>query len=177
MFDQEDQKFPRSWLLDTNLGGDRLDWVTPFGAEKVLECYRAVAAQWAEGIEIMRRGLTKAAGRQRDDLQREIDTAAFCLVQLISAGNVVEFLLARDAFYEADDADEKRALLDQMEEVCRAEVDNAEATIPLCDADSRLGWHGEAYGYMINAGLIEAKLEGLHEILDERIPAERSRLD
>jgi len=176
MFDQQDQKFPRSWLLDTDLGGDRLDWVGPFGAEKVLECYRAVTDQWAEGIEIMRRALPKTGGRALDDLQREIDLAGFCLNQLISSANVVEFLLARDAFYESDDADEKRALLDQMEQVCRAEIDNANATIPLCDADSRLGWHGEAYGYMINRELIEEKLVGLREILEQRIPEERERL-
>ncbi len=176
VFDQIDQKFPRSWLLDTNLEGDRLDWVNPFGAEKVLECYRAVADQWAEGIETMREGLPKASGPALDELQREIDVAAFCLTQLISSANVVEFLLARDALHEAGDADEKRALLDRMEQVCRAELDNANSAIPLSDADSRLGWHGEAYGYMINRGLIEAKLAGLREILDRRIPAERAKL-
>ncbi len=176
MFDQADQKFPRSWLLDTNLGGDRLDWITPFGAEKVLECYRAVAKQWAEGIEIMREGLPKAQGRQLEDMQREIDMAGFCLAQLISAANVVEFLLARDAYYASEDAEEKRALLDRMEAACRSELDNALAAIPLCDADSRLGWHGEAYGYMINRELIEDKLVGLREIMQERIPAERNGL-
>jgi hypothetical protein len=176
VFDQIDEKFPRSWLLDTDLEGDRLDWVGPFGAEKVLECYRAVADQWAEGIETMRQGLPKAEGRQLDALQQEIDMAAFCLTQLVSSAHVVEFLLARVAYYESGDADEKRDLLDQMEQVCRAEVDNAKSAIPLCDADSRLGWHGEAYGYMINRGLIEAKLTGLREILDERLPMERERL-
>ncbi|MFW6438165.1 MAG: hypothetical protein ACOCZ7_04040, partial [Armatimonadota bacterium] len=176
VFDQIDQKFPRSWLLDDNLEGDRLDWVGPFGAEKVLECFRAVADQWAEGVEIMRRALPKTGGRALDALQREIDLAVFCLAQLISSGNVVEFLLARDAFYASNDANEKRELLDQMEQVCRAEIDVAHATIPLCDADSRLGWHGEAYGYMINRELIDEKLAGLYEILEQRIPAERERL-
>ncbi|MGI5818786.1 MAG: glycoside hydrolase family 20 zincin-like fold domain-containing protein [Armatimonadota bacterium] len=176
IFDQVDQKFPRSWMLDTNLGGDHLDWVSPFGAEKVLECFRTVAERWAEGVEIMRGALPVARGAALDALQREIGVSAFCLTQLISAGNVVEFLLARDAFHESGDDHEKRALLDAMEQVCRAEIDNAHAAMPLCDADSRLGWHGEAYGYMINRELIEAKLAGLRELLNERIPEERAKL-
>ena len=176
VFDQVDQAFPRSWLLDRNLEGDRLDWVSPFGAEKVLECYRAVAEQWAEGTEMMREGLPKAHGPARDALQREIGMAAFCLTQLVSSANVVEFLLARDAFYASEDADEKRGLLDRMEQVCRAELDNAKSAMPLCDVDSRLGWHGEAYGYTINRELIEDKLDGLREILEERIPRERAAL-
>jgi hypothetical protein len=173
VFERSDQKFPRSWLLDNNLDGDRLDWAGPFGPEKTLECYRAVARQWAEGIEIMREGLPKAQGAQLDAMQREITLAAFCLTQLVSSANVVEFLLARDAYYASGDAAEKRALLDQMEATCRAELDNALSAIPLCEADSRLGWHGEAYGYMIDRELIEEKLVGLREIIERRIPAAR----
>ncbi len=173
VFDRRDQKFPRSWLLDNNLDGDRLDWAGPFGPEKTLECYRAVARQWAEGIEIMREGLPKAQGAQLDAMQREITLAAFCLTQLVSSANVVEFLLTRDAWYASEDPAEKRALLDQMEATCRAELDNALSAIPLCEADSRLGWHGEAYGYMIDRELIEEKLVGLREIIEQRIPAAR----
>ncbi|NLO05629.1 MAG: hypothetical protein GX131_07330 [candidate division WS1 bacterium] len=175
LFDQVDHKFPRSWLLDTERG-DKLDWVNPFGVEKVLECYHAVAAQWAEGIALMEQGLPKALGMDSERMEREIGVARFCLHQLISSANVVEFLLARDAFYASEDAAEKLSRLEEMERICRAEAENAEATIPLCDADSRLGWHGEAYGYMINRPLIEEKLEGLREIVEERIPAERTKL-
>ncbi len=176
VFDRIDRKFPRSWLLDTVTEGDRLDWVGPFGAEKVLECYRAVAEKWAKGIELMEPALELAEGADRERLEREIGVARFCLTQLISSANVVDFLLTRDAYYEAEDADEKRRLLDRLEEICRNEMENASSAIPLCEADSRLGWHGEGYGYMINRELIEAKLAGLRRIIDERIPAEREKL-
>ena len=176
VFDQVDQKFPRSWLLDTVTGGDRLDWVNPFGAEKVLECYRATADQWAEGVATMRRALAKAEGADRARLEREIGVAELCRLQLVSAANVTDFLLTRDAMYAADDPGEKARLLDRMEQLCRDEHESATQAIPLCEADSRLGWHGEGYGYMINGPLIERKLEGLREIMQQRIPAERSKL-
>ncbi len=176
VFDRRDQKFPRSWLLDTNLDGDRLDWVSPFGAEKVLECYRTVADNWLEGVEMMQQGLDRATGADRDRLEREIGVAKMCYRQLVSAGNVVDFLLARDAFYASDDPSAKRVLLDRMERICRDEAANATLAIALCDADSRLGWHGEGYGYMIDRELIAEKLSGLGDIIERRIPAERRKL-
>lgn len=176
VFDQIDRKFPRSWMLDTDVEGDRLDWVQPFGAQKVLECYRAVAEQWAEGLELMEPALEEAQGWPREQLAREISVARFCLSQLVSAANVTGFLLARNAFYASDDPRERRRLLDRMDLICRDELENASSAIPLCEADSRLGWHGEAYGYLINRELIERKLEGLREIVEHRIPAERAKL-
>jgi len=176
VYDQTDQKFPRSWLLDTIIAGDRLDWVGPFTVEKVIECYRAVIDQWAEGLELMDAALAAAAGGDLARLEREINLVRFCLIQLKSAANVTEFLATRDAMYEADDPQVKRGLLDRMEELCRAEMDNAPEAIPLVEADSRLGWHGEAYGPMITPELIADKLEGLRIILEERIPVDRAKL-
>jgi len=175
-FDRIDRKFPRSWLLDTVIEGDRLDWVSPFGAEKVVECYRAVAEQWAAGIELMGPALDEAAGADRKRLEREIGVARYCLVQLLSSANITEFIMTRDAYHAAVDPAQRLTLLDRMEELCRDEVGSARAAIPLCEADSRLGWHGEGYGYMVTPELIEAKLEGMRRIIDDRIPAERAKL-
>lgn len=60
--------------------------------------------------------------------------------------------------------------------MCRDEVANARAALPLVDADARLGWHGEAYGHMISRPLVEQKPAGLRAILGERIPQERAKL-
>ncbi len=176
-FDRIDRKFPRSWMLDEVIDGDRLDWVGPFGAEKVVECFRAVAARWELGEMLMVEGLAKCAGDDRRRLERELGVATMCRLQIVSAANVVEFILHRDAFLEAAEADEKRRRLEAMADVCRAEDENARLAIPLCEADSRLGWHGEAYGHMISRALIERKLAGLDDILNRRIPEELGKLD
>lgn len=178
IWDQIDRKFPRSWLLDTEIEGDRLnDWTSPFGPEKVSECYRTVAENWLDGIKRMEQGLEKTSGPDRNRLEREIGVARICRIQLISGANVVDFLLARDEMYSESDPERKRDLLERLEQICRDEVQNARAAIPLCEADSRLGFHGEAYGYLFNRDLIEEKLEGLQEILENRIPEMRRSLD
>lgn len=176
-FDTIDQDFPRSWLLDDQTRGDRLErWSSPFGPAKVAECFRAVVAKWGEGVALMRQAISLTEGDDRVRLERETGPAEMCRLQLLCSANLIEFLLARNALLDATDAQEKSAQLDTMERLCRAELEDAAAAIPLCEADSRLGWHGEAYGYMITPELIEEKLAGLRQILEARIPAERAKL-
>jgi len=176
-FDRIDKAFPNSWLLDEDPRGDIVgEWTSPFGGPKVVECYRAVAAGWQEGVDLMRRGLAKARGEDRQRLERELGVAEICRIQLVCSADLIDFLMARDAFIEATDAAERRRLLDRMEALCKDERATAALAIPLCEADSRLGWHGEAYGPMFTRELIEAKLAGLEDILTRRIPEERAKL-
>ena len=177
-FDRIGKAFPNSWLLDEDPRGDIVgEWTSPFGGPKVVECYRAVAAGWQEGVDRMRRGLAKAQGEDLERLDREIGVAEICRIQLACSANLIDFLMARDAFLGATNAAEKRCLLDRMEALCRDERATAALAIPLCEADSRLGWHGEAYGPMFTPELIRAKLAGLDDILTRRIPEERAKLD
>ncbi len=173
IFDQIDKAFPHSWLLDKDIRGDRLDWATPFGPEKVLECYRSEARKGAQAVDMLHTALDKTSGEDRRRLQREAGVLEFHLIQTRSAANVVDFLLRRDEFYAATAPAEKTALLDRIEAICKDEMENAGRAIPLLQADPRLGWHGEAYGYMISPELVEQKLEGLREILERRIPQAR----
>jgi hypothetical protein len=176
MFDQIDHRFPNSWLLDKEIEGDRLDWAVPFGPEKVLECYRSEVAQGSPAVAMLQAVIEKTTGEDRRRLQRETGVMQFHLIQTQSAANVVDFLLTRNAYYASQDAAEKRELLDRMEAICRDEMANAAAAIPLLQADPRLGWHGEAYGYMIAPELIEQKVTGLQDILNHRIAEERGKL-
>ncbi len=173
MFDQIDKAFPNSWLLDKDIRGDQLTWATPFGPEKVLECYRSEVSKGAEAVEILQAALKKTSGEDHRRLAREAGVLEFHLIQTRSGANVVDFLLRRDEFYASTQPAERAALLDRMEAVCRDETENAERAIPLLEADPRLGWHGEAYGYMISPELVRQKLEGLQDILQRRIPEAR----
>jgi hypothetical protein len=176
MFDQVNKPFPNSWLLEKDIEGDQFGWAAPFGPEKVLECYRSEVAKAAEGLALLDQALARTTGDDHRRLARELGVARFHTIQTTSAANVVDFLLTRDAFYASSDATEKTALLNRMETICRDEVVNAEASLPLLDADPRLGWHGEAYGYMISRELVEQKLALLRALLDSRLPAERAAL-
>lgn len=176
IFDRINKSFPNSWLLDRDIRGDLLDWAVPFGPEKVMECYRSEVAKAAPAVEMLERAVERSSGEDRRRLQRELGVVKFHLVQLTSAANVVDFLLTRNAYHEATDPTEKSRLLDRVEDICRQEMENAARALPLLEADPRLGWHGEAYGYMISRPLVEEKLAQLRELLDARLPRERAAL-
>jgi hypothetical protein len=176
VFDQIDRPFPNSWLLDKEIEGDRLDWASPFGPEKVLECYRAEVAGGKPAVAKLEAVLPRTTGEDHRRLSRETGVMKFHLIQTHCAANVVDFLLRRNEFYASTDAAEKAALLDRIEAICRDELEVAAQAIPLLQADARLGWHGEAYGYMINVPDIETKLAQLRELVEVRLPAERAKL-
>jgi hypothetical protein len=176
IFDPIDRAFPNSWLLDKEIEGDRLDWASPFGPEKVLECFRFEATEGRQALPLLDAAIARLAGEDKRRLQRETGVMKFHLIQTESAANVVDFLLRRNEFHASEDKAEKLALLDRIEAICRGELDNAAQAIPLLQSDPRLGWHGEAYGYMINVPAIEDKLARLQALVDERLPLERAKL-
>jgi len=162
------QTFPRSWLLDCDVDGDDMsNWLSPFTAEHVLTCFHSLCGRWREGVRAMLDALPLAQGGDAEALAREAGAARVCGCQFRSAANVVDFLLTRDQWYEAEDAEAKETLRGRLVEILRDEERNCEEALPLVDADSRLGFHGEGYGYMFNRPLIEAKLSRLRDALAE----------
>jgi hypothetical protein len=158
--------FPRSWLLDCNVDADDMsNWVSPFGAEHVLRCFRSLYQRWQQGVRVLDEAVTLADGEDRAALMLEAGVARICAIQFRSAANVVDFLLTRDQWYRASSPAERQRLRARLVEILQDEENNCEAALPLVDADSRLGFHGEAYGYMFNRPLIEAKLARLRETI------------
>jgi hypothetical protein len=66
------------------------------------------------------------------------------------------------------------AIVDEMVALAEAEIANAEATIPLVDADSRLGWE-PSMEYMCDRAHLEWKISQVREVIDEQLPALRPR--
>jgi hypothetical protein len=176
LFDQVNKPFPHSWLFVKDVEGDQFGWASPFGPEKVLECFRAEVEGGEKALGVLKEALGKVTGEDRRRLVKETGLMEFHLVQTECAANVTEFLLLRNAYYEASDPAEKIRLLDQIEKICHDERATAQRALPLLAADARLGWHGEAYGYMISPELIAEKLARLEALIEERLPAERARL-
>lgn len=66
------------------------------------------------------------------------------------------------------------AILDQMEELLEAEAENARATIPLVEFDSRLGWEATG-GYICDARRLRWKLRQVRYIIDCEIATLRKQ--
>lgn len=77
-------------------------------------------------------------------------------------------------FVEADE-DKIKEMLDRMIEIGEAEIKNAENTIPLVEADSRLGWE-PSMEYMTDKRHLLWKIRQVRDVLEFQIPKYRSAL-
>lgn len=75
------------------------------------------------------------------------------------------------------EADKERAYLwlERMEELALREIANAEAAIPLVEADSRLGWE-PSMEYMTDAARLRWKIDQVRSVLDHEFADYRSSL-
>ncbi len=164
--ERQDKPFPRSWLLDLDEEGDDLQSCTkPFGPEHVVRCFRAVAGGFERGAQAMLAAADRLEGADAAELRREANVAMCCALQMRSAANIIEFIMLRNRWLEAPDGPEKQALQDRMVQVLHSERAICLEALQLVDGDPRLGFHGEAYGYLFNRPLIERKLANLSELL------------
>ena len=74
------------------------------------------------------------------------------------------------------DAKKASMLLDEMVAIAEAEIENAKATIPLVEADSRLGWE-PSMEYMTDKEHLLWKIEQMRRVIDEEIPKYRGILE
>lgn len=86
-----------------------------------------------------------------------------------------QWWLLKQRLLEEKDAVQARAILDELVALGEAEVANAQATIPLVEADSRLGWE-PSMEYMTDRVHLEWKIDQMRHVLDEEIPEYRRQL-
>ncbi|MBC7287338.1 MAG: hypothetical protein H5T86_04685, partial [Armatimonadetes bacterium] len=163
--DRKNKPFPRSWLLDLDDEGDDLgSWTSPFGAEHVIKCFRHVAEGFLRGAQEMLAAAASLPAEDAHELRVEAGVAECCALQMQSAANITGFILLRNDWLEAT-GEEKERLRLRMIEVLRSETTICRRALELVAADPRLGFHGEAYGYLFNRPLIEQKLANLASLI------------
>jgi len=168
-----DRGMTYSWYILKDVNGDSLDWTEPFGPEAVIRCLEAQLGRWRRGVEVLAKAPGPRRADQAENLALEIGLGRIVACQITTAIHVAKFLLDRNRMYETADLAEKRRLLDRLVDILKKEKANCLESLPLVDRDSRLGFHGEAYGYMFNRELIEKKLAALEETLAVKVPALR----
>ncbi|MBN1674238.1 MAG: hypothetical protein JXR37_24530 [Kiritimatiellae bacterium] len=158
--------FPPGWLLVDDAHADHMDpWLEGFGAEHVVRCLRTLDEDWTQAVGCLESALPLTRGSGTRELEREIGVARMCIIQFRSTLNMIEFLLTRNEFDAAEAEDEQAKLNGRIREIAERERENCAAALPLVDADPRLGFHGEAHGYLFDRPLIERKIAELDEMI------------
>lgn len=100
----------------------------------------------------------------------DIDVAEALSIQFRSASDILSFYLLREELIAGT---RPAAALDAMEKIVRREIRNSERLIPLCKADSRLGFHSEAESHQYDPGRLHWRISQLKNLLLHDFPAIR----
>ena len=166
--EQKGKEFPRSWLPDVDIEGDDLSrWTPPFGPEQVIKSFRALYDGWVKGLDALRTAIELAQGEDRTELVKEVGVAEMCALQFRCAANITEFIVTRDQWHAAIDTAKREPLRQRMLELLEDERETCEKVLPLLAADPRLGFHGEAYGYLVTDELVRSQLDGIEQTMSE----------
>lgn len=127
--------------------------------------------------DMMKNGISllNEAPLKNEALTRLINLGSFILNSVITGINAKKWHRYKCKLYAAEDKQEASRLIDEMEKLIYCERENARKTIPLVEADSRLGWEPSML-YMTDRAHLEWKLRQLDSVLNIDIPAYRQAL-
>lgn len=141
----------RTWQLLDPPDGDRIGECLQSGhsLDEAVQLAKRMKDSWHMGMACLPEN---APGEQR--------SVAASLQLLLSSGyNILRFYQLRSQLLEG--AENAPAILQEMEAIVDEEICNSEKMIPLCKADSRLGYHSEAEGYKFFPEKLTDRIEKL----------------
>ena len=131
---------------------------------------------WAQGNEFLRAALAKTPEVKREEAQRMFGLGEFILNSAKTALNVKKWWQRKRVLETTAASLKASTILDEMVAIAKREMENAKATIPLVEADSRLGWE-PSMEYMTDKRRLLWKIEQVRRVIDEEIPKYRGILE
>lgn len=133
---------------------------------RTLKKMRTFLRKGRSGLEELRNRLT---GLQRSDCSRQIRIVRFMENSVTTAIHVKQWNQCKWRIRSEEDGGVLVELMERMIAVGQAEIANAEDTIPLAEADSRLGWE-PSMEYIADAAHLRWKIRQTRQVIEEEIP-------
>jgi hypothetical protein len=126
--------------------------------------------RWEEGLADLERAVALTPERKRGEAERMLGLGKFIRNCVQTTLHTKQWWQLKQALLAEKDPQQAQALAADLIRLGEAEIANAQATIPLVEADSRLGWE-PSMEYMADRTHLEWKIGQLRLVLDEEIPA------
>ncbi len=137
-----------------------------------LKALGRLAARWRGGVRALERALPLMPAGKRPAGDELLTLGRFIERMILTARNVKEWWLLNQRLLADRRPRAQEALLDALEAVARCEMENARATLPLVERDSRLGWE-PSMEYMTDPAHLRWKLNQVQRVLDVDLPEYR----
>ncbi len=132
-----------------------------------MRLYKRAAEMLIKGADALFALIPMLPERKREDAKRTAGIAAFMGRTALTTYHTKEWYLRKNALLEDPKVDFE-ATLCELEEIGKREIENAKATLPLVDFDSRLGFE-PSMSYMCHREALEWKIALQERILHEDI--------
>lgn len=115
----------------------------------------------------------KLDGLRRDELLRLINLIRFMENTVTTGIHIKEWSIRKWKLHCLTDPAELLQITEEMMEIAKAEIQNAEDTIPIVEADSRLGWE-PSMEYIGDARHLKWKIKQVTQVLEWELSAYKS---
>jgi hypothetical protein len=140
-----------------------------------LKSIHKMMALWKKGMDSLKKALEDTPENKRFIGERMLNLGQFMMNTMVTAVHVKRWWKLNMQLRIEEDVQKINDILDQLVEIAEEEVVNAENTIPLVEADSRLGWE-PAMGYTTDAEKIRWKIGQVERVISHEIPVYRRTL-
>jgi len=167
-----DLPMPGSWKVTEMVGSDRIGESMADGhtIEEAIELTDIMRVNWENGMAKLADVSDRGAIALID--QKVIASAIEILID--SCNNVIRFYsLRRHLGIGRGDV---RAILDEMEDIARKEIENSRRLIPLCEKYPYLGYQSEANGFKFFREKLEWRIDLVQKCIDEEFAEVRERI-
>ena len=127
---------------------------------------------WEEGVVLMEKALATVPREKQHAAGLHAGVGEFFLHTLRTMLGIKQWWLLNKRLELEYDSEKANTILDEMEALLRDEEENVRETLPLVDADSRLGWE-PSMDYMADREHLEWKLRQLDILRGKTLPAYR----
>ncbi|OGV39412.1 MAG: hypothetical protein A2020_09300 [Lentisphaerae bacterium GWF2_45_14] len=140
-----------------------------------IKCLGRFLLNWKKGIAEFEKALEKAPSLKKPAAAKELGVGKFILATIETVINVKKWWFLNQKLMAESRRGAALKLLDQIERIALDEIKNAEASIPVVEADSRLGWE-PSMEYVTDRWHLEWKIKQVRNVLKNEIPDYRKIL-
>ena len=157
-------------------GGTKRSTAAPIRTRVEIDCLTRMREKMDAGNDLLAEAIDLAPEYRRAAGERMQNLGRFMSHSIQTTINVKRWWLLKQRALIEEDVPTAITLLDQLVQVGQEELANAEAAIPVVEADSRLGWE-PSMEYLGDAEHIRWKIAHLRHAIEKEIPGYRANLE
>ncbi|MDD5698523.1 MAG: hypothetical protein PHH77_07885 [Victivallaceae bacterium] len=131
--------------------------------------------QWRKGVVSLEKALELTPPQKQEDARRMLLLGKFMENTIITVINLKKWYLLNKKLLVESNRKPAEKILQQLEKIAYDEIKNAENTLPLVEADSRLGWE-PSMEYMTDAEHLNWKINQVEKMLEGGVAVYKEKL-